>query len=296
MKRFLLLLIMSCALSLWAQEADDEMSPEDIALFEEFAADSIRGRCGAVHLAEAHCTLNVPDGFVFLDPESALHLLVDYWDNSRTQLSSILGALVPADAGIYYNVETAYVIDYSDAGYVSDDDAGSIDFDELLKSMQKDIEEENKKNPSDTQWELLDWPWPPSYDSDRKVLSWARHYRIDGGDHENLNYDVRVLGKDGFVIITAVANPEEKEQLLADNRAIINSVSYDEGYKYSDFDPDTDNVAAWTIGGLVAGKVLAKAGIWAFLAKFAKVIIVGLIAALAAMRKRIAGWLGLGKE
>ena len=37
-----------------------------------------------------------------------------------------------------------------------------------------------------------------------------------------------------------------------------------------------DEVAAWTIGGLVAGKVLAKVGFLAIIAKFGKVIFLGI--------------------
>jgi uncharacterized membrane-anchored protein len=54
---------------------------------------------------------------------------------------------------------------------------------------------------------------------------------------------------------------------------------FNEGSRYADFDSNIDEVAAWTIGGLVAGKILAKVGIFAVLAKFGKVIILGLIAA-----------------
>ena len=97
-------------------------------------------------------------------------------------------------------------------------------------------------------------------------------------------------------MITAVASPEAKSQLMADNAAVINSITYDSGYKYSDFNPDTDHVAEWTIGGLIAGKVLAKAGIWAVLAKFSKIIIIAIIGFFVAIRKKIARWLGFGKE
>lgn len=73
---------------------------------------------------------------------------------------------------------------------------------------------------------------------------------------------------------------------MADNAAIINSVMYDTGYKYSDFNPDTDHVAEWTIGGLIAGKVLTKASFGAVLAKSSRLIIVAIIAFFAAIRKK----------
>jgi len=57
---------------------------------------------------------------------------------------------------------------------------------------------------------------------------------------------------------------------------------------YSDFDPKIDKVALWTIGGLVAGKVLAKAGLFALLLKFLvagwKFIVIGFVAFIGFMR------------
>ena len=58
---------------------------------------------------------------------------------------------------------------------------------------------------------------------------------------------------------------------------IVNSVSFEQGHSYFDFDPNVDEVAAWTIGGLVAGKVLTKVGFFALLLKFWKVIAVAVL-------------------
>lgn len=278
-----------------AQES--ELSPEQLELIMQLQADSISGQTGIVNLPTAHCKLNIPEGFIFLDPLSTKHLLVDYWDNSKEKLDGVLGSMVKSDAGIFYNVETAYVVSYDNCGYVSDKDASSIDYNALLKDMQEGVKEENKKNPTGQKWELIGWGWQPTYDNQKKVLAWSKHYRIDG-EEQVLNYDVRVLGKAGMVVITAVADasPESKNQLAADNAAIINSVMYNPGYKYSDFNPDKDHVAEWTIGGLIAGKVLAKAGFWAALAKFWKLIIVAVIAFFATLGKKISSWLHPDRE
>lgn len=292
--RYFLSIFLSFVSSILIFAQEQELTAEELAVLEELQADSIIGQTGAVNLYSAHCSLNVPKGFVFLDPMQSKHLLVDYWGNSQDKVEGTLGTLVKDDAGIYYNVETAYVVSYEDAGYVSDKDAASIDYDDLLKSMQEGLREENKNNPSGQKWELLGWAWHPTYDNQKKVLGWAKHYKVD--DNEVINYDVRVLGKAGFVVITAVASPESKAQLMADNNAIIGSVVYDKGYTYADFNPETDHIAEWTIGGLVAGKVLAKAGFWAVLAKFSKVIIVAIIAFFAAIRKKIARLFGFGKN
>ena len=295
MKHFVLII---AAFLLWnttafAQEAP--LTQEEEELIAQLQADSIKGQTGAIQLPSAHCTLNVPEGFVFLGPYDSKHLLVDYWGNPEDRLNGVLGTMIKGDAGIFYNVETAYVVSYDNCGYVSDKDAISIDYDALLKDMQEGVEEENKNNPTGQRWELLGWGWHPTYDNQKKVLAWSKHYRIDG-EQEVLNYDVRVLGKAGFVVITAVASPDAKGQLMADNASIINSVNYNDGFRYSDFNPETDHVAEWTIGGLIAGKVLAKAGVWAILAKFSKIIIIAVIGFFAAIRKRLAKWLGFRKD
>lgn len=293
--RNLLPSLIICLFSIAAFGQADDPTPEQLEFLEHMATDSIQGKVGGVYLDVANCAINVPPGFVFLEPAASRHLLVDYWDNPEERLDGILGTLVKEDAGIFYNVGTAYVISYDNAGYVSDQDATGIDYDELLENMQQAVREENRNNPNGQTWELLGWGWPPTYDQEKKVLAWSRHYRIDG-EHEVINYDVRVLGKAGFVVITAVASPDAKGELMADNDAIVNSISYNRGYKYSDFDPETDHVAEWTIGSLIAGKVLAKAGIWAILAKFSKLIIVAIIGFFLAIGKRVARWFRLRKD
>src|SRR5687768_2677521 len=59
---------------------------------------------------------------------------------------------------------------------------------------------------------------------------------------------------------------------------VLSMVAFNTGNKYSDFDSKTDDVAAWTIGGLVAGKVLAKVGFFAIILKYLKLILLGLAA------------------
>ncbi len=58
---------------------------------------------------------------------------------------------------------------------------------------------------------------------------------------------------------------------------------------YSDFDSSIDKVAAVGIGGSIAGKVLAKAGLCAVIAKFAKFIVVGVVAAIVGLRRASSG-------
>ena len=259
-------------------------TPEELAVL---LTDSIHGETGIISFPDQHFKLTVPEGFVFLNPDDTKHLLVDYWGNPDQSVDWLLGSLVSSDFDIYGEVEIAYPLSYFDEGYVSDEDAEDIDYDDLLKEIKKDLKDKYESDPTGSKWEIVGWAWKPNYDKVNKTLSWAKHFVIDNYK-EVINYDVRILGREGYVIIRAVADPVDKDKLIDDNSDIVSSVKYDEGYRYEDFDPETDHIAEWTIGGLIAGKVLAKAGIWAIIAKFGKVIIVALLALFAAMRKRIA--------
>ncbi|MEI9946724.1 MAG: DUF2167 domain-containing protein [Chitinophagaceae bacterium] len=48
---------------------------------------------------------------------------------------------------------------------------------------------------------------------------------------------------------------------------------FTDGNRYADFNDNTDKVAAYTVGGLVAGKILLKIG---FFAKFWKLILLAI--------------------
>lgn len=75
--------------------------------------------------------------------------------------------------------------------------------------------------------------------------------------------------------------------------AILKMASYTEGNAYADYNSGTDKIAAYTIGGLVAGKVLAKVGFFAIIFKFGKFIFGGLVLAFYAVKKFFTG---KGKE
>lgn len=61
-------------------------------------------------------------------------------------------------------------------------------------------------------------------------------------------------------------------------KLISKLIQIEPGATYAEFNEKTDNIAEWTLGGLVAGKVLMKSGILVFLLKKIKLVIIGLIA------------------
>ena len=90
--------------------------------------------------------------------------------------------------------------------------------------------------------------------------------------------NVRILGRKGVLVLNAIATIPDLAFVQNDIPKVLDIVQFSDGHKYSDFDAAIDDVAAWTIGGLVAGKILAKVGFFAVILKFWKIIIVAIIA------------------
>jgi uncharacterized membrane-anchored protein len=260
---------------------------DTLEVYYEKIEQSLKYQTGTIELTQGNGTLAVPKGFKYLDAKQTQYVLHDLWGNPED--TSILGSLVPENIGVTYANSWLFVISYQADGYVKDDDANEIDYDELLEQMKEDAKvsnEERKKLGYDTA-ELVGWTSKPFYDDKLKVLHWAKEIKFGNAVVNTLNYDLRVLGRRGMYNVSAVANMTEIKDVKSSIPGIINSIQFKEGDKYIDFDSSTDTVAAWTIGGLVAGKVLAKVGFFAIIAKFGKVIFFGLIAAFAAAKKFI---------
>jgi uncharacterized membrane-anchored protein len=81
---------------------------------------------------------------------------------------------------------------------------------------------------------------------------------------------VRILGRKGVLIFNAVAGPSQLLEIKASISNLLTNVSFVKGQQYNDYSADIDEVATYSIGGLVAGKVLAKVGFFAIILKFWK--------------------------
>lgn len=238
------------------------LSQFDEESLEVVLSDSLVGYTGEVHFDECHATVKVPEGFIFLDKEDTRRLLIDYWDNAESAMDYTLGSLVPSTAELFYQIEIAYIIRYDNCGYVKDDDANSVDYDKMMKDIHEEEKEENPKLPEESRLYTKGWEFTPKYLSGSHALVWAKRLTKENG-FEWVNYDMRILCKDGLVSLMAVLDTEDSQEVKVKEMDIINSLSFDEGYAYADFDASRDRVSEWTIGGLVAGSILAKSGLLA---------------------------------
>lgn len=250
---------------------------------------------GLVKLEGGFAQLNVPKGFKFLNAAQSKYVLTDLWGNPKRD--DILGIIFPEKATPFVSDSTyAFVVSYEDMGYVKDDDAKDLKYDDLMKEMQKDEKEANEeriKNGYES-IHIVGWASTPFYDAKRKVLHWAKEIKFgEALDGNTLNYDVRILGRKGILSLNAIANMKDLSIVKADIDQVLNMASFTEDNTYDHFNASTDKIAVYTIGGLVAGKVLAKVGFWVLFAKFWKLIIAGLVGAWYAVKRF---FLGKSKE
>jgi uncharacterized membrane-anchored protein len=243
---------------------------------------------GSITLKNGIGTITVPKGFKYLNAEQAERVLVDLWGNPKTE-NITLGLLLPENQGVLSQKGYVFNIQYDEIGYVEDKDADDIDYDELLTQIKEDTKEENieRKKEGYEPITIVGWASTPFYDKEKKILHWAKEIKFGSEAQNTLNYNIRILGRKGVLVLNAIAGTSELPLVQKDINKVIDIVSFNKGYTYAEFDSSIDNVAAWTIGGLVAGKVLTKVGFFAILAKFGKIIVITLIGLFGAFKNKI---------
>lgn len=228
---------------------------------------------GTISLQGGVATLATGANFAYLDPKDAETFLVKIWGNPPGTGADTLGVLLPKDVDPLDRGGWAVVIEYDPSGYVSDSDANTIDYDQLLKDMQRATEEANEERAKNgyEQFTLVGWAKPPSYDPASHKLYWAKRLHFGDAKIDTLNYNIRVLGRHGVLTLNAVAGIDQLALIEQHTPEILDMVSFNQGNTYAEFNPSIDKAAAYGIAGLIAGGVLAKVG-------FFKALLIGILA------------------
>lgn len=254
--------------------------------------DSLHYRTGTVDVKGGHSTLKLTQDFRYLEASDAQRVL-QAWGNPPD--SSVLGMILPASASPVDKDGWAVVITYSSDGHVSDEDAAKLDYSKMLKDMQeetRDSNDERKKLGYETV-DLVGWATPPHYDAATNKLYWAKELAFGGESAHTLNYDIRVLGRGGYLSLNAVAGMNQLPMVESKMQNVLAMTEFDAGQRYGDFNASTDKIAAYGIGALVAGTIAAKAGLFTklfvMILAAKKFIIAGLLAVGAAFKKFFSG-------
>ena len=267
--------------------------PEKQTMTAEEFVTSLKFQQGAVTLPGGIATLKVPAHFRYLGPQDAERVLEQAWGNPKGR--ETLGMLFPSDVSPVEKNAWGVIITFNDDGYVSDKDADAINYDKLLGEMKAGVAESSAARKKDgySGIALVGWAAAPRYDQQTHKLFWAKELAFEDQPEHTLNYNVRVLGRRGVLVLNAVAGMSQLPQIEKVMPDIIGFTSFNEGHRYADYQPGTDRMATYGIAALIAGGVAAKAGLFAKLfalilagKKFIIIAVLGLGAAFKKFFKR----------
>lgn len=254
-------------------------------------------REGKVTLENGLVDINLPKEFRYLDKTDARKVLVDAWHNPPRVADDVLGMVVPAAFGPDTDDAWGVIITYEASGYVKDDEASKLDYGKMLTQMQEATRENNKKRATEgyPPIELVGWATPPRYDAANKKLYWAKELQF--GENKDrphtLNYDVRILGRRGVLVLRAIAGMDQLDAIRDATPQLLAAVNYNEGHRYADFDSKTDKVATYGLGALILGGVAAKAGLFkvllGVLIAAKKFVVIGAVAAAGFVKRLFGG-------
>jgi uncharacterized membrane-anchored protein len=304
MKLFLPVFLVLFSLNVAAQESDIQPVPESespaspqptaaaaetkVNTAEAFLA-SLEFRSGKILLDKGIATIDLPENFRFLSPKDAEKLLVEGWGNPPG--NTTLGMVVPKDVNLLSEGGWGVVVTYDEDGFIKDEDADKIDYEDLLKDMKdesKDYNEERIKQGYGSML-LVGWAEAPRYDKQTKKLFWAKEYSTERQGENSLNYNIRVLGRKGVLVLNAIASMNQIAKIKSEMPYILAVTEFNPGNRYEDFDSKTDHVAEYGIAALVAGGVAAKLGLFAkfagILLALKKFLVLGVIGLFALVKK-----------
>jgi uncharacterized membrane-anchored protein len=291
MKSIIAAISIAAALFLPARADEKKPTPEQLEAFKKVfkVIGELQYQSGEISLVGGKAKIKLSEDFRFLDSANARKVLVEVWNNPP-EAGSVTGMIVPKGVNFLDENGWAAIIQWKDEGYVKDSDFEGTDFNKMLSQLKEQSAEANEERVKRgfSPMQLSGWATAPHYDKPSHKLYWAKSYKVNGPDQQ-LNYDIRVLGRSGYLELSILSAMSQLQDIEAKAPTILGMVDFTDGNRYADFKPGTDKVAAYGIAGLIAGGVLAKAGffkvIWLFAAKFIKIIIVGIVALFAGIGK-----------
>jgi uncharacterized membrane-anchored protein len=243
---------------------------------------NLTGVTGKVDLPGGLAQLDLGQGYTYLDPQQTQFLLEKIWHNPDG--SGFLGAVLPPNFLKDDSAGWAALIAYDDTGHVKDDDAASMNYDDLLKQLRDDVAEANKtrKEKGFDEVQIIGWATKPHYDAQGKTLYWAKELSFAGNTGHTLNYEMRVLGRQGVLDVNVVAGLEDLGTVEKATPTLLGQMAFKTGQKYADFQEGSDHLAEYGVAGLILGGIALKAGLFkvllGVLAASWKFILIGLAA------------------
>jgi uncharacterized membrane-anchored protein len=280
-----LLSFFASAVGLFAQSESEMTEAQAEAEFLEYLSTYSWQTQGVGELG-TWATVDVRSGYRFLGGEETDQLMQAF-GNLPDEYEGMLG--LP-------NMDWFILFQFQDTGYVKDDEKDDLDANKLLKEIQAGDEYSNEYRRENGLEALytVGWTIPPRYNEETNNLEWGLLLRSESGV-ENVNYNTKLLGRDGIMNVTLVCDPEDLSSILSTYQSLLLGYHYKAGKSYAAYE-EGDKIAEYGLSALVAGGALygaAKLGILAnlvlFFKKGFKFIIVGVAAIGAAIKKFFVG-------
>ena len=272
----------------WAQ-ANPQAQEEVKAAMEAAGKSRIAGPSD-VKLGD-QAVLKLPQSFVYVPAAEGGRLLKAMGNHPP---EGLLGLVFPDGPG-----EWLVVMSFVKAGYVKDDDARDWKADELLVTLREGTEQVNaeRRTRGFPELEIVGWVEAPAYNATTRRLVWSAETRRKGAPADaerGVNYNTYALGREGYISLNLVTGMNTIQAEKPNAHALLAALQYDEGKRYGDFNSSTYHVAEYGLAALIGGVAAKKLGLFAlmfaFLAKFAKVIGIAAVAvgaiALKFLRRR----------
>lgn len=238
-----------------------------------------------VELGENLAQLDMSEAYLFADGDDT-RVVMEYLGNPPTYEE--VGMVIPNKEDENWFV----IFEYSDIGYISDADSEEIDVAAILKSYTEGTERNNEKRVEMgvTPIHVTGWYEEPHYNPETNNLTWAMILE-DDEQMKTVNYNIRILGRGGYMSAVLVADPEQLTALKPELDGIVSNFSYKEGARYAEY-VQGDKLAQIGLTALIAGGAGAaavKMGLFQALAKFWKAIAVGIMAFFGAIWRFLRG-------
>jgi uncharacterized membrane-anchored protein len=260
-----------------------EPSEADVQAQMQAFVDKLKFQTGDIRIGNAKAIIHANEQYRFLGAKDAQSVLEDLWGNPPD--NDILGMIVSSKDGLLGDQGWAVVLTYSSDGYISDSEATGLDYDQILEDQQAGTRESNaeRKRQGYGPIELHGWAARPRYDKANAKLYWAKDLSFDKNPEHTLNYDVRALGRNGYLSMNAIASMKQIKEIETAMQSIIQMAEFEPGARYADFDASTDRTAEYGLAALLGAGLAAKTGLLGKLLvlllafkKFAVFIVVGL--------------------
>jgi len=198
----------------------------------------------------AGARLDIPRGYRWAGPGDARRLLEDLGNPDPDPE----GVVIPEAREPLFLVAFRMTAE----GYIPDDEKDRLDPAGLLKVIRDATERDNmvRRGSGRPTIDDLAWEKQPFYEPRTHNLTWAVRFKTSG--RPEMNYDTRILGRDGSMQVKLIAIPDQVATIVPALDTLLDGFSFDSGKKYEDY-VIGDRKAGYGLAAVIAGTSAAFA-------------------------------------